>query len=204
MTTLLQDIYQIERELGIIKAQKDAYSWYVAARNDERDNSLIRAPEQKGYLQAGKISIFTYNPKGKKVLDYYDKKPVVISLGQIKKGNKIYELGINLNFIPSPYKWYILNTINKLYSGFIKQQILGKNSNNALLQRMIYYRYSVLKQVLRQYKVSHALRIYIPSRKSRVYISSYETWSRIAFLSIENFEGITYNEMIQKYNASKS
>ena len=147
MTTLLQEIYQIEQDLGSKRSEKEAYQWYTSAKNNQDDNSLVRAPEQKGYLHAGKISIFTYNPIGKNVLDYYDKKPVVISLGQIKKGNKIYELGINLNFIPAPYKWYILNTINKLYSGFIKQQILGKNSNNALLQRMIYYKYTILKQV---------------------------------------------------------
>ena len=71
-----------------------------------------------------------------------------------------------------------------------------------VLQRMIHYRYNVLKQILRQYKLSHAIRIYIPSRKSRVYSCSYETWSRVAFLSIANFEGITYDEMIQKYKAS--
>jgi len=202
--TLLQDIYQIESDIGLIQAEKEANSWFREARRDDNDFSVARAPEQKGYLHAGKISIFTYNPKGKSVLDYYDKKPVVISLGQVKHKNRMYDLGINLNFIPVPYKWYILNTINKLYSGFFKQQMLGRNSGNAILQRMVHYRYAVLKQILRQYKVSHAIRLYIPSRKSRVYITSYETWSRIAFLSIENFEGITYNEMIQKYKASKS
>jgi hypothetical protein len=202
--TLLSDISLIYRRDGLRKANKDAFAWYRASRDSTDDLSVVKMPQQKGYLEPGKIHIFTYNPKGKGVLDYYDKKPVVISLGRVKEDNgNYYDLGLNLNFIPDPYKWYILNAIRKIYRYFYYGQMNGRNSGNALLQARIKYKYGVLKQLLKKYGFSFAIRKYIPSRKSRVYVTSYESWINIAFLSIENFEGINYDDMIKKYKASK-
>ena len=202
--TLLTEIKQIETRIGLRRAKSDSYRWYRKSRNNIDDFSVARAPKQKGYLEPGKIHIFTYNPKGKKVLDYYDKKPIVISLGTIKEPNRnIYDLALNLNFIPDPYKWYILNTLTQLYGQFYKSQSTGRNSGNALFQARIKYKYNVLKILLTKYGFPFAIRKYIPSRKSRVYVCSYETWINVAFLSIENFEGIDYDEMIKKYKASK-
>ena len=202
--SLLTEIKSVENRVGLRRAQKDSFAWYRSARDDNDEMSIARAPKQKGYLEPGKIHIFTYNPKGKKVLDYYDKKPVVLSLGTVRENDgSIYDLGLNLNFIPFPYKWYILNTLNELYGQFYKSQIEGRNSGNALLQARIKYKYNILKALLRKYGFPFAIRKYIPSRKSRVYVCSYETWLNIAFLSIDNFEGISYDDMIKKYKASK-
>ena len=202
--TLLTEIKQIETRIGLRRAKSDSYRWYRKSRNNIDELSVARAPKQKGYLEPGKIHIFTYNPKGKKVLDYYDKKPIVISLGTIKEPNgNIYDLALNLNFIPDPYKWYILNTLTQLYGQFYKSQSTGRNAGNALFQARIKYKYNVLKILLTKYGFPFAIRKYIPSRKSRVYVCSYETWINVAFLSIENFEGIDYDEMIKKYKASK-
>lgn len=202
--TLISDIKKEYREVGLRRANKEAMQWYRAARNDTENLSVARAPKQKGYLEPGKIHIFTYNPKGKGVLDYYDKKPVVISLGTVKEDNgNIYDLGINLNFIPVPYKWYILNMLREVYRDFYYSQMNGRRAGDALMQARIKYKYNILKQLLRKYGMEFAIRKYIPSRKSRVYVCSYESWFNIAFLSIENFEGINYDDMIKKYKASK-
>jgi len=201
--TLLTEIKKIQNRVGLRKAKSDSYSWYTSAKKFE-NLSVARAPQQKGHLEPGKIHIFTYNPKGKKILDYYDKKPIVISLGTIKEDNgNVYDLALNLNFIPYPYKWYILNMLTQLYGEFYKSQSTGRNAGNALLQARIKYKYNVLKILLTKYGFPFAIRKYIPSRKSRVYVCSYETWINVAFLSIENFEGIDYDEMIKKYKASK-
>ena len=101
--SLLTEIKSVENRVGLRRAQKDSFAWYRSARDDNDEMSIARAPKQKGYLEPGKIHIFTYNPKGKKVLDYYDKKPVVLSLGTVRENDgSIYDLGLNLNFIPFP------------------------------------------------------------------------------------------------------
>ena len=202
--TLISEIHSLYYKEGLRTARRNAKSWYTSAKDSDDDLTVVKLPEGKGYLEPGKIHIFTYNPIGKNILDYYDKKPIVISLGTIKEASgNIYDLGINLNFIPEPYKWYVLNTVREIYKDFYFGQMTGRNASNALTQNRIKYKYTILKQMLHTYGVEFAIRKYIPSRKSRVYVTSYETWLNIAFLSIENFEGITLDEMIKKYKASK-
>ena len=113
-------------------------------------------------------------------------------------------MGININFIPAPYKWYILDAIQQLYSGFFIRQRTGKASNNAFKQQQIQYRYRTLKALLTKYGFEFAIRTYIPSRKSKVYCINYNSWVNAAFLSLEKFEGITYEQMIQEFRKAKN
>tara|TARA_R110001592_G_scaffold350623_3_gene646918 strand:- start:559 stop:1167 length:609 start_codon:yes stop_codon:yes gene_type:complete len=199
---IIKDITSIKAKKGLKVAQDDADDWFKKAKNNPMDPTVVFCENQM--MQVGKINQFKYNPKGKDTLDYYDKSPLVLSLGIIQRKKMRYELGLNLNFIPAPYKWYILETIQRTYSGFFQRQKDGRASNNALKQPQIMYRYAAVKALLSKYGFEFALRTYIPSRKSKVYCINYNSWVDCAFLSIEKFEGISYNEMIKEYTKSKN
>ncbi len=200
---ILSEINTIYKRDGLKKAEDNSYSWFTKAKKNPYDPSVSFIERQM--LQVGKINQFSYNPKNRATLDYFDKKPLVISLGTFRRNKQIYELGINLNFIPAPYKWYVLEAIQKLYSGFFNRFTEeSRYSLSAIKQPQIQYRYQVLKSLLRKYGFEFAIRTYIPSRKSKVYCISYNNWVDTAFLSIENFEGISYNEMIRQFNFAKN
>jgi len=199
---ILKQIEKIRREKGTRVAQEEAYAWFTAAKSNPLDTSVVFCENQM--LQVGKINQFSYNPKLKDTLDYYDKKPLVLSLGIIQRKKMKYEIGINLNFIPEPYKWFILDKIQQTYSGFFLRQQDGRSSNNAYRQPQIMYRYRAIKALLTQYGFEFAIRVYIPSRKAKVYCINYNNWINAAFLSIEKFEGITYNQMIQEFQKAKN
>ena len=56
--TLITEIKEIENRVGLSKAKSDSFSWYKESRDDKDDFSVARLPQQKGYLEAGKIHIF--------------------------------------------------------------------------------------------------------------------------------------------------
>lgn len=199
---ILEEFYRIERSLGSDQMEKQAYKWWKDAKENIYDPTVVFVQDQ--LLQPGKIHTFNYNPKGKDTLDYYDKNPVVLSIGTIMNGKSKLELGINLNFIPVPYKLQLLDTIQRTYSGFFQRANSAKVPMFADKQPTIKYNYTTLRALLNRYKVGFALRTYIPSRKSQVYVINYNSWLNAGMLSIESFEGISYTQMIQEYKKSKN
>lgn len=199
---ILKQIIEQYKKSGLKVAEDDAFSWYNKAKKNPMDPTVVFCENQM--MQVGKLNQFNYNPKHKNTLDYYDKKPLVLSLGVIQRKKMRYELGINLNFIPAPYKWYILDKIQRTYSGFFQRQKDGRASNNALKQPQIRYRYAAIKAMLSQYGFEFAIRMYIPSRKSKLYCINYNNWVTASFLSIEKFEGITYKQMIKEFRKYKN
>lgn len=199
---IIKEIQSEFKKSGIKKLEEDAMNWFLNAKKNPSDLSVSFCENQM--MQIGKINHFNYNPKGKDTLDYYDKKPLVLSLGVLQKKKMRYEIGINLNFIPAPYKWFILEKIQSVYSGFFYRAKNTIINSDAYRQPQIMYKYSVIKSLLTQYGFEFALRVYIPSRKSKVYCINYNSWIKAAFLSLEKFEGITHKEMIRQYMTSKN
>ena len=199
---ILKQIQTEYKKKGLKNAEDEAYKWFKNAKKNPMDPTVMFCENQM--MQVGKLNQFKYNPKGKDTLDYYDKNPLVLSLGIIQRKRMKYEIGINLNFIPAPYKWYILDKVQRTYSGFFQRQRDGRASNNAYKQPQIMYRYAAIKAMLSQYGFEYAIRTYIPSRKSKVYCINYNNWVNASFLSIEKFEGITYKEMIREFMKAKN
>lgn len=197
-----QEANRIISSLTIREAEKQSYVWYKEARENIYSPDVVFVEDR--LLQPGKINIFKYNPKYKDTLDYYDKHPVVISLGTIVKADRSkLELGINLNFIPTPYKWQLLDTIQKTYSGFFNRVKSEKSPRHADQQPRITYNYRAIRALLNRYGVGFALRTYIPSRKRDLYVVNYNNWLQAGLLSIEDFEKITYDKMVSEYRKYK-
>ena len=199
---ILEQLYEIQRNIGDRESEIQAYKWWTSAKKDTKNPDVVFVEDQ--LMQNGKIHTFNYNPKHKDKLDYYDKKPVVLSIGTIVNGRSRLELGINLNFIPKPWKWQLLDTVQKTYSGFFQRVNSAKVPAFANKQPMIRYNYNALRAILNTYNVGFALRTYIPSRKSKLYVINYNSWVNAGLLSIEDFEGITYNQMISQYKRSRN
>lgn len=186
------------KSLGQRDAQKFSYKWLKDEKAKAKSLDVVLSNDNT--LKPGKIHVFNYNPKLKDTLDYYDKSPVVLSLGNLIVGKQILEMGINLNFLPQPYKFYFLDTLLQTYSGFLGPIRNNTTEQSALVQPIIKYKYQPIKTMLDRYGFSFALRTYIPSRKRNVYVVNYKNWENISLLSIEDFEGITLDGVKREFS----
>jgi hypothetical protein len=61
---------------------KDAYQWLLSEiKNDNSSRAeLVKTP----FLEPGKMYVFKYTPLYKNELDFWDKHPIVLSLGSIE------------------------------------------------------------------------------------------------------------------------
>ena len=84
---IIKEIQSEFKKSGIKKLEEDAMNWFLNAKKNPSDLSVSFCENQM--MQIGKINHFNYNPKGKDTLDYYDKKPLVLSLGVLQKKKMI-------------------------------------------------------------------------------------------------------------------
>jgi hypothetical protein len=199
MKNLIDSIYAKEKEFGgrtsSAKKAKDDYDAEISFYNGKgfHVNSL------SGPLHPGKIHTFRYDPKTKDRLSYYDKNPVVISIGTIDGPNGKLELAINLNFIPPKTKYFLMNLIWKTYYTQIKSSI-GKGNIKPKKEAFVYYNYKLLKKILNKYGFGFALRTYYPSRMANCYVTCFDYWSVMALLDIKNMEGLSEGNLNKLFN----
>ena len=154
-----------------------------------------------GYLHPGKIHSFRYNPKTKKGLAYYDKNPIVISLGTKNTKNGNIDVGVNLNFIPRKARHYILDKIQQAYSAQYDRSIRSFTDHvpQPEEQTIIKLNYDYLKAMLNSAGFGFAIRTYIPDRRSKTYVLSNELWEKAAVIDIKDFEGISEQDLLRFY-----
>lgn len=212
------------RELGgQAKAEKFALRWYkdasanLVSRATKRfidrltkGDRAQRIPKKKsiqsdsGYFEGGKIYIFKYNnPKTKDIMEYYDRNPIVLSLGQkrIETTGDIHEFGINLNFLPKNVVVNLLNTIEKAFSPTIKYN-LENLPDLARKQQHLDLTYRVAESILSKKARRFAYRSYIPSRTTSSYVVSFDSWVYVPLLDIKDLEGISLAELLDRYDAN--
>jgi hypothetical protein len=172
----------IQEAGGEGKAIINARDWYVKAKQDSKNTTLVKTNEK---FKRGKIYMFKYTkPKNIENIKYWDANPVVLSMGQDEHGN---DIGINLNFLPNTLRLKILDKIMESYSVNIRNAIRGKNKGNAKSQyQVININYSSLVKVLYKIGFNHSIRSYITNRKSQQFVLSYDSWPKVTFLNIKN------------------
>tara|TARA_Y100000389_G_C17319784_1_gene442425 strand:- start:83 stop:700 length:618 start_codon:yes stop_codon:yes gene_type:complete len=198
MKNLLDKIYEQEKSYGGgSKASKLAKDWMDSEISFYRGKGY-HLNNIRGPLQPGKIHIFKYDPKTKDKLAFYDKNPVVISLGSTKGLDGRLEIGINLNFIPPKQKYFLMDLIWKTYYSQIKKS-MGKGNVMPIDQDFVYYDYKLLKKVLTKYGFGFAIRSYYPSLMSESYVGCFEYWPTFALLDIKDMEGIDEGKIIKLF-----
>lgn len=165
-----------EEDQKTTKDAKDAYKWLMAEIQN-KESTRVEATKQP-YLEPGKIYVFKYLPLYKNELDYWDKHPIVLALGNVQGANGKICMGLNISWYPPDARKYIVEQIRKMYAASYKAAIL-QNGNKAIAQKSVTLDLYALKTALDSLGFSFAIRQYIPSRmQSPKVCICYEDWDK--------------------------
>lgn len=136
------DLYKDEKNKDALRKEafpyfqdkyvKDPFSAYWIIEQQER----FKAQKLKFFIP-GRIYTFAYNPHGTNILDFYDKRPMVLIIGQYVSSSTGYNIvqGINLNFLPEAAKALFLDTmINSFGKAYDEADKMSDKDQVALMQ----------------------------------------------------------------------
>lgn len=169
------------------------------------------------HLMHGKIYTFNYSPVGADKLDFYDTRPIIISIKHFKADttqNEI-EFGLNLNFMPPKMKAVVLERLYTTYYSIINANYKKSLDNKHLTQRPLFigtYDYMAVLDYLWESvgntAYRFAIRNYIRPNMSNIKEVAYEDWGKIMFIDSKEICGASLGEVYKKYwdfkNSSKA
>ena len=173
---------------GSSKSKEESYQWF---KNQKKGSSKFKnISKYSGVLQSGKLYSFNYYPM-QKDLQYYDSKPLIISLGPTQ--NPFLCRGINLNYLPKKIKWNVISAIrDKLESKFNDREI--SNPFDSINQKDILIPKTILKS-LEKIGINFAIRMYYINRIKNNFVFCFEDWDKASHLQTLELYGITKNKM---------
>jgi hypothetical protein len=125
-------------------------------------------------FRIGSMYFFAYDPKGRDVLDYYDKFPLVIPLESYDDGF----LGLNLHYLPMKYRIYFMRKL-------MPRAVL--NDDNEIVRLRITYeilnasrRYKEFRPCVKRYLYSHI--------RSRILAVEPHEWDVAMYLPVQQFK----------------
>lgn len=207
-----EQLNQYVSEVGLQRAIKEANfhyrDRYVA--KDKQFNSLTDLSEGvnvhrsivRGFIP-GKVYTYNYDPKHKVDLDYYDIRPLMLSLGhvQLKNGGGLMEIGINLHFLPPDAIQKVMELTWKVF-----QYKLERNFNNLLKENYdnqiplpLYQNARKIYDLIGKTNWKFAIRCYLPNRMKDVQIVEYTDWKYIPLLETKWIIGISKAALYQQY-----
>jgi len=176
-------------------ARRDSEKWYTEALGNFRDGSVSKSSTTR--FMPGKIYVFRYdNPKMMDELEWWDKNPIVLALDPAGKN----DCGINLNLLPIKIKEQLLDDIYSRMAGQIKTRTT-RAQLQADLQAPLSLSYAGAKRYLDRYGFGFAVRQYIPQRKTKQAVVSYENWWRIALCDFIQLEGSSVQRIRRQFSS---
>lgn len=198
--TIRKRVAETIKGYGTIRlAERATYKKFL---KDRKENKKSYAP-WGDLLRNGKIYIFKYDPILADKLDYYDKNPIVLSLGNKRIKNGVLDLGINLNFLPLRFKLSLLEQI-EINKQIIKarSKIVGNSENNSKKQKPNQIiNYDWCERFLSHLGYKFALRSYYLDRRSKTLEIAFEEWDNIPLLNIVDLEKLTYQEVMKLFTS---
>lgn len=92
----------------LIQAAKDSVQW--VKENIQKLRNPMRIFEKTGMPTIGEMYMFSYDPKYKNILPYYDMYPLVIPIEMYADGF----LGLNLHYLPPMARARLLDSLKKV------------------------------------------------------------------------------------------
>lgn len=137
----------------------------------------LRLIKFRGWVP-GQLYTYTYDPKWKKTLDFYDTQPIIIFLDNAPKGH----YGLNIHFLPQKMRNIIFKEINPS---------IKKNPFQSGLEK--WKRLSIIKgyekALIRRYLTNHI--------KGKILPIPEQYWTKFRDFPTEKFYGKTSNEIFQ-------
>lgn len=181
MGKLSQDINALIRESrGLDVAKNSVNSWFKNTSQSTGDKSV---ESTSSIFRAGKIYIFRYeNPKTGDKLEWWDRNPVVLSLGH-KDGK---DIGINLNLLPYSRKIQLLDKIYEQYLPKIERMIERGKGDATTEDGIADLTYEKLKPFLEKTGFGAAVRMYITGLRTNSKVISFTKWKNLALIDLND------------------
>lgn len=187
---IFQQLGERGRAEGIdeMTRRRDARKWFrSAALKVHRVNKNLMLDDKENLVNLidvnsiGKMYMFSYNPKLKDILPYYDMFPLVFPIDLRKDGF----LGINLHYLPPVLRAKLMNAIyqtinNTAYNNTTKLQI-----SYSILKNASKYRY--FKPCIKQYLSTHVQSSYLNIEPNN--------WDAALMLPTEQFKKATKEQV---------
>ena len=159
---------------------------------------VLKNPGQYRYKQnlmfSGGLFTFEYlNPKYKNTpqLEWFDKYPLVLSLGPVVTKQGIRNLGFNLHLLPPKVRIIVLCQVFELYKNLYRYQIFFKHD------KPVQIKYQIILKTMKRYGADFAVRMYIPSRQKAIVVFSYTDWYKAIFIPSRGYDSIKAYKLIQ-------
>ena len=191
------------------RAKTFATKWFEEQTKKPRVNTSADFALHSGRLEAGKIYIFNYDPKTKDILSFYDKHPIILALGPSKRVEGL-DLGININFLPPKYKRFLLgkifdysrSKIRKALSDREKIANTGKTPRPNRDEAPLRIYYDIAKRLIPD-ELAFAIRSYYMGRRTDTFVLTYEKWTDITMISIEDIEKVSLGFIYRLWKSRK-
>lgn len=206
----------INEELGWESAQQFSYERFLNKYFTYKPNDYSKIVQRFKFLIPGRLYTFKYDPLYKDKLDFYDTRPVILCFKNYihpTTGNNL-QLGINLNFIPSDMRLFVLEAIWKVFEKMIKQDLAGRKPKEGSIpnrQKLLftdnYDVYGLLDYILQTIGKTgwkFAIRQYIFERISNLKWIDYIDWGYIPLLRAKDLIGISERELAKLYWSEKN
>lgn len=146
-------------------------------------------------LNQGNLYMFEYkNPKYADTLKYFDKFPLVLSLGPVSTNLGIRNIGFNLHLLPIKIRVLVLCLIFDFYKKLYRYQIFHQRENNP-----VNIKYQFIKNKLAKFGVEFCVRMYIPSRQRQIVKFGYKDWSKAIFIPSRGYSKIRSAELLKEW-----
>ena len=169
------------------KAKQGAVSWFKqAVRNIRKDDDPSKSEDKsrtgfitKGPELQGQMVAFSYDPKLKKTLPYYDRYPLVIPLSLDASGM----LGLNLHYLPPRVRLSFVRAL----------QQLATETNG---QKKLRISYSLLKAAKGLGLYAPCLKRYLHGHvRSRIIQVDSRDWEKATLLPLARFVGASESQV---------
>jgi len=178
-TYIFQKISQEGRAEGLKPGSIEARDWFrdrAAATRAQPKTLIENAPKTYTRITSqdiGRMYMFTYDPKHKKTLPYYDRFPLIFMMEKYSDGF----LGMNLHYLPPTYRARLMDALYSIEANDRLRQSKKLRMSYSLLNSSAKYRY--FAPCIKRYLA--------PQVKSRfVYIPA-EEWDIALLMPTERF-----------------
>lgn len=152
---------------------------------------------KKHLLYQGGLFIFKYfepKYKGTDRLPWFDKYPLVLSLGPRATNLGIRNLGFNLHLLPPRIRIIVLCYIFELYKNAYRYSVFFKKDDNPVT-----ISYKQILKVLQPYGIEFCVRMYIPNLQNQIVRFPVDDWYKAIFIPSRGYDGIRARALIREW-----
>lgn len=148
-------------------------------------------------FQGGMFAFEYKNPKykGTSVLPWFDKFPLVISLGPVTTNQGVRNIGFNMHLLPPKIRIIVMCSIFELHKRMYRYQIFMKQDKPVSID------YRLIINNLQRYGVGFSVRMYIPNRMNQIVKFPYRDWHKAIFIPSRGYDSIRASQLIKEWRA---